>query len=53
MLPSATFITGSSGFLMVGSSFSTAQIRFALAILMVIMTNTMESIIRFIRMFMQ
>ncbi len=45
--------TGCSGFTRSGSSFKTSQIRSALAVLMVIITKTMESIIRLMRMFMQ
>ena len=53
MLPSVTSWSGFSGFVISLFSFNTSQIRSALAILMVIMTKTMESIMRFIIMFMQ
>ena len=46
-------MNGCSGFLRSLVSFNTSEIRFALAILIVIITNTMESIIRLIRIFIQ
>ena len=53
MLPSVTSWSGFSGSVISLFSFNTSQIRSALAILMVIMTKTMESIMRLIIMFMQ
>ena len=50
MLPSATSVTGCSGFLISGSSINTSSILRMLEELMVIITNTMESIIRDIMM---
>ena len=53
ILPSGTSKSGSSGFVMSGFSFNTSAIRFALAIDIVIITNTIDNIIRLIRMFIQ
>ena len=53
MEPSATSITGFSPLVRLESSLSTSLMRRALAMLMATMTNTMATIIRLIRMFMQ
>ena len=53
MLPSFTSITGLSGLTISAFSLSTSAIRSALDTLIDIITNTMESIIRLISMFMQ
>ena len=49
MLPSATSITGFSGSVRSASSFSTSLIRRMLAMDILIITTTIESIIRLIR----
>ena len=53
MLPSATFITGFSGFVRSAFSSITSAIRFPLASAIVIITNMIASIIRLIRILMQ
>ena len=53
MIEDDTSVTGSSGSVMSAVSLITSVTRSALAILIVTITKTMESIIRLMRMFMQ